>query len=963
MSPPPRLASACRLAVVALLVLGGTAPLRAQTEPDSTRLRILERLQRLGRAPGADSLLFVQDSIRDAIAQEQRPRGGLQADSTVAALARMPGFALTEYQGGRASFGARERVLVLTAAEGERARVDREGMEVQADSTITFDEGSGRVRAVGASTFTPPQGEAVESSGLVYDLSGGRGSALDARSTYSQGGTRWIVHGDMPFAAPDSSFLSHASFTSCDLEEPHYHFETDEIKIVAGNVLVARPVRLYFADVPVAWLPFIAQSLSQGRASGLLTPTFSVNDIVRNSTGYRRRISNLGFYWAMSDYSDATVAIDWFSGNFLALESGLQYRVNRHFLNGAVNFRQYWRETGSKELSLNTQHSWEIDERTQFRVSGSYATSAEFVRDNSFNPFEVTQSIDSQGGLNRRFDWGSLSLTANRRQYLSDDRVEWTLPSANLSLSTVTLFRAPPNRAHFWNNMTWGGSASLNRRTLDRLQADTFDVSLVDTENLQGNVSSSLSLGNISFSQSLRMEERTTMDVPDAYLLLGSDAAPADLVTGAPARSVTNQTVGWQVGVNYQQQLIGSTTLTPSLTLSGEMFQSDTSRLASSFVSAPSRMSLGATLKTDLYGFFPGFGGYERLRHKFSPSFTYQWSPEVTPTALQVDVFGSQALRATRTLAVNLNQTFEAKRAEPEEGEAAETAPAPADTAAAPADTAAALAGPAGQEEEGPRRQERPEIVQLLGLRTSVVNYDFVQADSAGIFLAGFSTTRLSNQITSDFLQGLSVSLEHDLWEDTREDGLLVDRRFAPHLSSVNLSFSLTSRSALFRLFGLLGEPGDAPAPEEEEELEEPLDEPFGAPESSIVPGARRSPTAPRRERPAGDRSWRANLSYSLQRPRAEEARESQMLNGTVTLRPTDMWDVSWRTSYDLAAGQFNDHSLRLTRDLHRWEAHFDFLQTATGNWQFRFEVALTDNRDLKFDYRQRNLDAGRPVR
>ena len=37
-------------------------------------------------------------------------------------------------------------------------------------------------------------------------------------------------------------------------------------------------------------------------------------------------------------------------------------------------------------------------------------------------------------------------------------------------------------------------------------------------------------------------------------------------------------------------------------------------------------------------------------------------------------------------------------------------------------------------------------------------------------------------------------------------------------------------------------------------------------------------------------------------------------------------------------------------------------MQTATGNWSFRFEVSLTDNRDLKFDYRQRNLDVGLPA-
>ena len=80
------------------------------------------------------------------------------------------------------------------------------------------------------------------------------------------------------------------------------------------------------------------------------------------------------------------------------------------------------------------------------------------------------------------------------------------------------------------------------------------------------------------------------------------------------------------------------------------------------------------------------------------------------------------------------------------------------------------------------------------------------------------------------------------------------------------------------------------------------------------------------------------------------------MLQSTLTFDPTENWGVSWRTSYDIAKGSFNDHLIRLTRDLHRWQAYFDFRQTATGNWSFRFEVALTDNDDLKFDYVQRSI-------
>jgi hypothetical protein len=85
------------------------------------------------------------------------------------------------------------------------------------------------------------------------------------------------------------------------------------------------------------------------------------------------------------------------------------------------------------------------------------------------------------------------------------------------------------------------------------------------------------------------------------------------------------------------------------------------------------------------------------------------------------------------------------------------------------------------------------------------------------------------------------------------------------------------------------------------------------------------------------------------------------MITGSLQLQPTDAWTLAWQTAYDLERGAFNDHSIRLTRDLHEWQANFDFLQTATGNWSFRFEVSLLANRDLKFDYDQQNLDLGIP--
>ncbi len=133
---------------------------------------------------------------------------------------------------------------------------------------------------------------------------------------------------------------------------------------------------------------------------------------------------------------------------------------------------------------------------------------------------------------------------------------------------------------------------------------------------------------------------------------------------------------------------------------------------------------------------------------------------------------------------------------------------------------------------------------------------------------------------------------------------------------------------------------------------------------SSIVPGAGSSDVIgqdSRTDRTRRGSAWNANFSYSLRRGRDPNVAASQLLQMGIRLKPTEKWDLVWRTSYDIEERTFQDHSIRLTRDLHRWQANFSFNQTATGNWAFNFEVSLRDNSDLKFDYDQRSTDLNNP--
>lgn len=976
---------------------------------DSTLIRLRERLQLLDRGPGADSALAQARADSMRLLAEATTAGGGRATLLRGAPPELPegadlhqqlgflaGYVSTEFEGQSAEYVADDERLYLYGDSTRPARVSREGEELRADSLIEFDQGRRRLEARGNPVFIPATGDEVRARVLYYNLDDEVGAALQARSQWEEG-ANWIVTGDLPEIRPELAYGHDTMFTSCELDEPHYHFATEELKIVRGSVLVARPVRLYFGDVPVAWLPFIAQSLNTGRASGLLTPRFSVNDIVRSGSGYRRRVSNVGFYWAMSDYADATLAMDWFDNTFTSLTGSVRYRWAQKFLQGTLNLRQFWRAEGGTELTLNTAHSWEISERMSFRARGAYASSTSLVRQNSFNPLEVTQSIDSEGGLSRRFDWGNLTVNGNRRQFLSDDRVVTTFPSVNLSLKTLTLLPAPANRARWFNNLTLGGSGQFSRTFTDQ-PADQ-----IDTGDLRGSLRSSVNLGNLAVSGQASFSESSKYGVPIATDSVGNLLfAPGEVATqgarafhdpitrsqllGEGTQDIARATINWSTGIDYQQTIVGSTTISPRITLSGEQLRNDTSVIANQFVAGPTRLSFGAELRGDLYGFFPGFAGYDRIRHKVSPSFTYDYSPEVTPTDLQAQVFGSAVQQPRNVLTFGFNQTFEAKKisqpdadpdadsdADPDAVEESEQSDEGALGDEAESDGAQRRAergdgGGGGQmTEDGFRRPPRDEIVTLLALRTSAVTYDFV-ADSTGRFTDGFQTTQITNNITSDFLRGLTINMAHNLFEQTTDaETGVVTRRFAPHLQSLNFSFSLNNQSGLFRWLGLGGGGGSDAAPDEpadDPEFGRPDEDPLGIEgmridESSIVPGGDRRSRFGDVPMGAGGSvgEWSANFSYALNRPREATRAASQMLQMNVRLQPTPQWQMTWRTAYDLEQNAFADHSIGLTRDLHRWQANFDFVQTATGNWSFRFEVQLTDNQDLKFDYQQRSLD------
>jgi hypothetical protein len=902
--------------------------------------------------PGAvllpsDTLLLAADSAAaaadTAVAGPGRVDPGPVSEQAVRAeLQALEGYITTEYDGqGRAVFQADSNRLEITGD----SRISREGSQMETDSLLVFAGDRGVVCGYGQPILTGQGEEPVESDQVCFDIDRDVGMARGARTRFTEGAT-WYVRGPenrvyiLTGTENATIYGQRAQFTSCDLEHPHYSFQARSLKMVAGEFMVARDVTLQFEDVPVFWLPWMVQSMKSGRRSGLLMPQFGVNDIVRNDAGYNRHLSNLGFYWAINDYASARGTFEWYSGNWTAVEGALSYAWRRQFLQGALTAKHYWRqregEPTGRELTLNTSNSWQPDERTRIQMNANYASSTAFVRRNSFDPRELNQSIRSSASVNRSFNWGSMSVGADRQQQLSTDQVSMTLPSLSLSFSPVTLYTSEGGTA-----ITWSGRGSANRQLRD-VRPDTTSQSR-DSERLTGQASHSLSIGRLGLSQSLNYSQ--DREGGTAYV-------QADTLAREPRSTET--TMNWSSSVSYQQGLWTGTTLSPSVSVNGNLVRNRATREAmdslgiagaGGFVSAPLRVSAGASLNTAIYGFWPGIANFSRIRHKIAPSLSWSYSPAAQTTTLQDAVFGVRDLREQNRITLSFSQTFEGKVRGTEEE----------------ADTAVLAEG---AEPGEPRRLPQAEKVEILALNTATsFVYDFVAAREDG---RGFQTEDISNSIRSDLLPGLQLRMSHDLFEEgVAEPGELAPRTFSPYLTRLSASFSIDNDFWLFRALGLGTSRAEAPdtATAVADTLDQQLtsmgaeanpDRGVGGLGSMVPGGADRRQGGPARQ---GVGRWRAALDYSLSRsrPSATGASDNQMLRGRISFDPTEHWSVSWNTSYSFTDSEFADHALTLSRDLHRWQANFDFIKAQNGNFIMQFRVQLRDNPDLKLDYDQRD--------
>ena len=494
-----------------------------------------------------------------------------------------------------------------------QARVSHKGAELEAAEIVfrrDLDQVEARAvldslgRVVGRPVLRKGD-QTLRGERILYNLSTEQGTILKGKIHRDKG----FYAGHLIQTRSSTEFHVHqGSYTTCDADPPHFDFYSPRIKVIAGDMAVARPVYFRIKERRLLWIPFYVFSLREDRQSGILTPSFGQRTLRFGARQSEWELRNLGYYLAPNDYWDLSLAADlrqrsgWLGR--ARLNYSARYRFRGHVRTQFEN-RQDGR-TASRNWRLEFRHSQELGRDASLRADGTFQSNNSFAQDNSASLQDrLNRTLRSNLSYSRRWrgSGNSLSLKASQTKYLDTERFSTVLPELSLRKSRKPIWGQAPR-----------GQSRQNRQNLPWYSRIYYD-------------------GNASLRNTQSGSRTDTT-------------------------SKTRAQVNWRVSAQYRP--FSWFNLSPSL---NQSWSDQDLRESATRSRRSDRFSTRAALSQTFYGLFnPSIGPLQALRHVLKPSvsFNYRASRADTGGVLGFGGDGSR-LQHRRTLNFRLDNTFWAK--------------------------------------------------------------------------------------------------------------------------------------------------------------------------------------------------------------------------------------------------------------------------------------------------------------
>lgn len=378
-------------------------------------LRILTLLLGCVTLVGAADLVSVEDSLAaaraDSLSQVQASTDTLHSDSLDALTANREEPDTIEYSAVDLEYDFPTQTFNLN----NQALIKYRGATLTAD-TIWFDQADQVMQASGDPILKDPKNPPLSGYRMKYNMKTRIGQVFYGSSFREN----QRFNGMDIRRLPDNRLqLARGDFSTCnDSTHQHYYFYSRRMVVEPKENIVASPVVLNIADVPVAVLPILVSPLKSGRRSGLLTPKFGGDQ----KQGFYMR--DLGFYWAINDYMDATAKGDVVEGSEARFErstASAEFNyVKRYVLDGQLKGTAYMEEfdLANSGWDLHFKHKQELrpDGKSTLSGEGDFVSSQNLRKDRALDETTIlNQQANAHMTWDRTFS-NSTNLTVNVRQ-------------------------------------------------------------------------------------------------------------------------------------------------------------------------------------------------------------------------------------------------------------------------------------------------------------------------------------------------------------------------------------------------------------------------------------------------------------------------------------------------------------------------------------------------------------------
>jgi hypothetical protein len=284
-----------------------------------------------------------------------------------------------------------------------------------------------------------------QSDSIRFNMKSGKGLT---KSTYTQQGEMYVYGDVIKKINNDVFYALRGRFTTCNLDTPHFAFISNKIKFINNKVAITGPVHPEFEGVPLPiYLPFGIYPLSQGRHSGILTPTFTSNEQLGLG------LEGLGYYKVISDYWDVQLRTNIYSYGSWTVNINPRY-LKKYRYSGNISFdiqNFKYNFKGDPDYSRNRSYhiSWSHTTDSKARPGVSFSANVNagsssynaYVPDNPYRNFsnQLTSSIAwSKTWQGKPYN---LTITANHNQNTNLKIINVNLPDVGFNVQTIYPFR------------------------------------------------------------------------------------------------------------------------------------------------------------------------------------------------------------------------------------------------------------------------------------------------------------------------------------------------------------------------------------------------------------------------------------------------------------------------------------------------------------------------------------------